>query len=387
MANQTEHNTASEFIEPIINVDEEEVLEPKVLSDEPILAEINKNKAPTIGFRVNRQGKEIFNGGKVEFEQAVKAQKIRADDLIWDNESNSWTFARNHAIFRSSNQEALDILLKKRRAKERKTWIMRGLMSFIVISGMMWVLVHYSKKIEFNPREAGGFADSSEMPQENKDQKSKDDGATNVASNGSMMDNIELNDLELEKITKNQEKQNQEEIEMVFDLNADGNQSFLENLNQNESLSNKKLLEQAQKLLDYPGVSLQDSNAALQEAFGIVDFVLNRSKRENKNDQTKTSAQNLQRRIESKYKTQCDQLHGADFCTLKLKHMTWSDQTITAITQNKILIGMNQEQAMESWGNAIKEVNENKNINHCYDANCKKYYKTKLNKVVAFANE
>jgi hypothetical protein len=342
-------------------------------------------------FRVNRQGREIFNGPQADFEVAIKAQKIKADDLIWDTQSDSWTFARNHAIFREANNEAIESILKKKRAKDRKTWLLRGLTTFIIMGSIMWVLVHYSKQIEFNPKETFGESTAddaqeakqkTEKTEKSQDQSSSGAGAGNQDQKSSA-DQLSLDDLKLlELIQEKQQKNTQDQIELVFDLKAEGNQINLESLDQNEGLSTSKLLQNAQKLLSNANGATQESYDQLQEARGIVDFILTKAQLQNAKDQTQKEAQNLMQRIEINLQSTCAKINSPKFCELKDKFPQWSNQIIKAVEKRKVLIGMNKDQATIAWGAPQREITEGNTVSYCYDANCNQLYQIKSAKVV-----
>jgi hypothetical protein len=340
-------------------------------------------------FRVNRQGREIFNGPQADFENAIKSQKIKADDLIWDTQSDSWTFARNHAIFREANNEAIEAILKKKRAKERKTWILRALVTFSIMGSIMWVLVRYSKQIEFNPKETFGESTAedaqeakrkTEKTEENKQDSSNN---TNDRNQSPSIDQLSLDDLKLlETIQEKQQKNTQDQIELVFDLKAEGNQINLETLDQNEGLSTPKLLQNAQQILAKSNQPTQESYDQLQEARGIVEFILTKAQLQNAKDQSQKEAQNLMQRIELNLQSICTQINSPKFCELKDRHPEWSNQIIKAIEKKKVLMGMNKEQASSAWGAPQREITEGNTISYCYDANCNQVYQIRSSKVI-----
>lgn len=340
-------------------------------------------------FRVNRQGREIFNGPQPDFESAIKAQKIKADDLIWDTQSDSWTFARNHAIFRAANHEAIEAILRKKRAKDRKTWLLRGLTTFLIMGSIMWVLVRYSKQIEFNPKETFGEStadDAQEAKQKTEKTEQSQDQSSSAANNQdqkSSADQLSLDDLKLlEAIQEKQQKNTQDQIELVFDLKAEGSQINLETLDQNEGLSSSKLLQNAQKLLSKANGATQESYDQLQEARGIVDFILTKAQLQNAKDQTQKEAQNLMQRIEINLQSTCAKINSPKFCELKDKFPQWSNQIIKAVEKRKVLIGMNKDQATIAWGSPQREITEGNTVSYCYDANCNQLYQIKSAKVI-----
>ena len=54
-------------------------------------------------YRVNRLGREIFAGNKSLLITAIQTRRVRGDDLIFDESSDTWGFARKHIVFLGSH--------------------------------------------------------------------------------------------------------------------------------------------------------------------------------------------------------------------------------------------------------------------------------------------
>ena len=59
-------------------------------------------------YRVNRLGREIFAGNKSLLITAIQTRRVRGDDLIFDESSDTWGFARKHVVFLEATGQGLE---------------------------------------------------------------------------------------------------------------------------------------------------------------------------------------------------------------------------------------------------------------------------------------
>ena len=100
-------------------------------------------------YRVNRLGREIFVGNKSLLITAIQSRRVRGDDLIFDESSDTWGFARKHQIFLEATGQGIEDV-KRNQTKSRKwgKWV-RFLVNAGIIGFLIYLMINYSKTIEF----------------------------------------------------------------------------------------------------------------------------------------------------------------------------------------------------------------------------------------------
>ena len=109
----------------------------------------NAKKEDTLYYRVNRLGREIFVGNKSLLITAIQSRRVRGDDLIFDESSDTWGFARKHPVFLEATGQGIEEV-KRAQTKQSKwgKWI-NFLINAGLIGVLLYLMINYSKTIEF----------------------------------------------------------------------------------------------------------------------------------------------------------------------------------------------------------------------------------------------
>lgn len=336
-------------------------------------------------YRVNRLGREIFHGPLLDFEEAIKRQHIRPDDLIFDEELNNWTFARNHQVFMRLSGEGFDELKKSRYHSKKRFPLGRIFITILLLSGFLYILMNYSKNIEFQQREGNFELTDDRDLQQGKDQSDQgkegqgDSGSDSQQGSGGL-DLASISELD-EEGRANQDL-NGEPLEMVFDLEAEGlkERDVIELTRNQKALTDEKLLARANAIYIADQSGRHGLNKLL-EAIGYVEFVIRRAQTRDGKDHAE--AKLTLAHLNERFVTRCETLYPPKFCALKVEHPRWTDGTIQAIVHQKILVGMSRAQAELSWGRPSKTIRiesdgqRGRILELCYDAKCERSFRVK----------
>ena len=332
-------------------------------------------------YRVNRLGREVFNGPLPAFEEAIKQQRIRPDDLIFDETLNNWTFARNNEIFMRLSGEGFDELKKNRHTTKKSIPFSQILISVLVLSALLYILMNYSKNIQFKQRE-GSFdiTDTRETQDARKpgDQGASDqgDGEGSGSGSGSGADGLgEASLSELDEENRAAKDLNGEPLEMVFDLEAEGlkERDIIELTRNQKALTDERLLARANAIYvaDEPG---RHGLNRLLEAISYVEFVIRRARSRDGKDHAE--AKLTLSHLNERFITRCETLYAPKVCALKVEHPSWTDGTIKAIVARDVLVGMSRTQAELAWGRPSKivrvEVAHESALELCFDSKCER---------------
>ena len=333
--------------------------------------------SPGIQYRVNRLGREVFVGDRILLVRAIQSRKVRGDDLIFDESEGLWSFARKHEVFIEATGDGLDELKRAREKKgNRSKWI-RFIINVGVVGVILYLLTSYSKTIEFRlgegdqdlesefrPSSFSGKGDSGEQS-EGGGGEGDGDGAGQGKSDGTE-GYAELNEL----LTENSPRRRGqgEEIQQIFDLNAEGMRD--NPLVQENTLSDDVLIMRAQEMSASASRQMRDQGKVgeqvydmLQEARAIATFVAQR----NVNHQ---GAGVLLSQLKTQLREVCSLLHSAPFCRIKDKHPDWRDAIIEAVLKREVLFGMSAGQVEAAWGRASRITRERDGVRHCYGPSC-----------------
>ena len=333
-------------------------------------------------FRVNRRGQEIFNGDLEAFKKAVKIQKIRADDLIYDGEKSTWIFARNHPVFMEITSGGIQDLIEQRRAQARRRWLIRMLCYSLFFSGLIFFLSRYSRQIEFGvyqePEGGGPFSEADSTAQgagEEGEGEGAGAGAGAEAGGGGEAEADELEDPSAALA------QGKSELELPFDLNhiqapSDGRRDSLELLS---ALSPGESLRRAQELYDSAGEGLSGYDQ-LQEAQSYALFAFRTQQESERGDLERNRS--LLQEIQERLRARCEGINGAAFCQLQLQEPRWSGAVVRAVLRKELLLGMDREQALRAWGDPSRIRRQPEGERLCFDRRCQKNYLMVNGKVV-----
>lgn len=337
-------------------------------------------------YRVNRLGREVFHGPLPEFEEAIRQQRVRPDDLIFDENLNNWTFARNNAIFIRLSGEGFDELKKSRHSTKQTIPFGRILISVLLLSAFLYILMNYSKSIQF--RQSEGSFDLSDTREYRDSKTSSDQGAGDQGDgdgSGSGAKGAEglgegpgLSELDEEK--RAARDLNGAPLEMVFDLEAEGlkEQDIIELTRNQEALTDERLLARANAIYVADEAGRHGLNRLL-EAIGYVEFVIRRAHSRDGKDHSE--AKLTLAHLNERFITRCETLYAPKICALKVEHPRWTDGTIKAIVNRDVLVGMSRVQAELSWGRPSKtlrvETEGVRSLELCYDAKCERALKVR----------
>jgi hypothetical protein len=343
-------------------------------------------------YRVNRAGQEVFSGQLADLEYAIKTRQVRADDLIFDDGSGSWTFARNHEVFVRLLGESLDDLKRSRRASDRRLPLARWLFSVALMSGLLYLLIHYSKRVEFKSRgDTFSDSDSTERPRDlssatrDPSQDPAQDPTGGAAEGGEGRGggsaSGEGDELDLVESTLAAEARalaarkalgpDGEPLEMVFDLEAEGmrGDDALSLTEGQRALSDERLLAMANTLYLKDTQGREGLNDLLR-ALSLTEFVarraLHRDQREHA--EAKLTIAHLNERFLSR----CAALKSAEECRVQVQHPRWPEATLKAITARRALRGMSKAQVEAAWGRAQSVSAVEGGSRACYDPRCER---------------
>ena len=335
-------------------------------------------------YRVNRLGREIFVGPKSHLILAIQSRRIRGDDLIFDDSSDTWNFARKHPIFlEATGQRSEEI---ERTRKKHGIWgrWFRFLVNAGLIGFLLYLLISYSENIEF--KLGDGDSDFSDAPfrsslnNKTVEQKMDSDGSGSGSGSGDGDGSdgegyAEINAL-LEKEETDQIRKG-DEIKQIFDLRAEG---ILENrflFDEANTLSDMELLKQAQRVSSEM-TQRENTNTKigqamyeqLQEAQAVASFVSQRNLALHQKEHR--GANTISSQIQSQLHRVCLLIYNKRFCDLKKEHPDWKNTVVTSILKNEVLYAMNPEQVEAAWGRASRIVRERGGFKHCYGSGCEK---------------
>ena len=351
-------------------------------------------------YRVNRAGQEVLSGQLPDLEYAIKTRQVRADDLIFDDGSNSWTFARNHEVFVRLSGEGLDDLKRSRRASERRLPILRWLISVLAMSGLLYLLVHYSKSVEFRQRDDSfegleaqppsktqrASSDASGGPKGNEGKggegRGEGQGGGGGAGGAEGAGSAEGDELDIVESALAAEARalaarkalgpDGEPLEMVFDLEAEGmrGEEALSLTEGQRALSDERLLATANTLYlkDTPGrEGLNDLLRALSLSEFVARRALHRDQREHA--EAKLTIAHLNERFLSR----CAAIKSVEECRAQVAHPRWSEAALKAISARRALRGMSKAQLEAAWGRPQSVSRLEAGTRACYDARCERW--------------
>ena len=345
-------------------------------------------------YRVNRRGQEIFSGDEESFTSEIAARRIKADDLIFDTNSQNWTFARNHSLFIGYAGEEAEQLKVGRRTQKKKPIFLRLLIAAGLMSFLLYSIAEYAKRWEkdFKMRETsfGGNQQtnqSSPIVQTAEDELNAALQSAELAATGELTD---PNKLEENATARSMSKQQREDIELVFDLDSIEHEqsiALVSLVEQEIALRDEVLIEQIKKILNHTFKTrtqtseLRELNQ-LTRAIGYANFVDQRSIRISSTPHQE--ARQLKEQLSQRFRTRCEQYHrSTSLCALKLSHPTWHESAIRAIIREQVMVGMSRVQALKAWGEPQKWDRSTKGIvKACFDKECLRHYSLKNNTVL-----
>ena len=326
-------------------------------------------------YRVNRLGREIFAGNKSLLITAIQTRRVRGDDLIFDESSDTWGFARKHVVFLEATGQGLEEV-KRQKAPGRKwsKWF-RFIFYAGLIGFLLYLMINYSKTIEFKLGDGeSDFKDfSSNRPNQAPSMESSE-GAGQGDGQGDAQSYAEMNALlqkEENGIIRGQA------IEQIFDLRADGimeNQVLFEEAS---TLSDLELLKRAQRISSEM-TQRENTNVAigksmyekLQEAQAVANFVAQRNLTLQKTEHR--GANTILAQLRLQLQKLCTSIYSEDFCRLRRQHPSWKESVLTAVLSREVLYGMSPEQVELAWGRASSIKRERGGYRHCYGSGCER---------------
>ena len=330
-------------------------------------------------YRVNRLGREIFVGNKTILITAIQTRRVRGDDLIFDEGSDTWGFARKHPVFLEATGQSVEDI-ERRRTKESKwvRWI-RFLINAGIIGFLLYLVVGYSKTIEFKLGDGDG---SLQNLSGNLGPKSdaKGEGSGEGSGDGSGDGADEQGYAELNALLKKEEEDSLgtgQTIEQIFDLSEEGvldNRVLFEEAN---TLSDMELLRQAQRVSSEM-TERQNTNTPvgramydqLQTALAKASFVSQRNL--TLQSEEHRGANTIISHLKAQLQRVCVAIYSERFCELKRLHPHWKDTVILSITAQEVLYGMSPEQVEAAWGRASRISKERGGYRHCYGSSCER---------------
>lgn len=339
-------------------------------------AEDNAPQEDNSYYRVNRLGREIFAGNKGLLVAAIQNRRIRGDDLIFDESTDTWGFARKHPVFLEATGQGIDEV--KRQQKKGRNW--SKWVRFIIYAGLigflLYMMINYSKTIEF--KLGDGDSDfkefSSSSPTNNDQSMESSEGAGNGSEGegGDIQGYAEMNAL----LQKEENGVSQgKAIEQIFDLRAEGimeNQVLFEEAS---TLSDLELLKRAQRVSsemtqrENTNVTVgQSMYEKLQEAHAIANFVVQRNLTLQQTEHR--GAHTILAQLRLQLQKVCISIYSEDFCRLRRQHPGWKESVLTAVINREVLYGMSPEQVELAWGRASSIKRERGGYRHCYGSGC-----------------
>ena len=333
-------------------------------------------------YRVNRLGREIFEGPKSHLILAIQSRRIRGDDLIFDDSSNTWNFARKHPVFLEATGQKLEELERTRQKKSGLGRWIRFMINAALIGFLLYLLISYSKTIEFKLGDGeSDFSDSylqTSLNNREMESKTESEGKGSGDGSGSGQDSegyAEMNAL-LEKEEQDQLREG-EEIKQIFDLRAEGildNRALFDEAN---TLSDMELLKKAQRVSsemtqrENTNIPIgQEMYAKLQEAQAITSFVSQRNLALRQKEHR--GANTIGSQLRSQLQRVCLLIYKNDFCRLKERHPDWKNPVVKSVLKGEVLYAMNAEQVEAAWGRANRISRERGGFKHCYGSSCEK---------------
>jgi len=343
-----------------------------------------ETQAPKQLYRVNRLGREVFCGELPDFEDAIKSQQIRPDDLIFDEQLQNWTFARNHEVFMRLSGAAFDELKKNRQERRSSIPFGRIFSSVLILSAILYILMNYSKSIQFKSREGSeALSDTRELRDTRGAADQGDSAAESGAGTGAgkgqgLAEGQGLEETSLSELDEERRATrdlNGEPLEMVFDLEAEGlkEHDILKLTRGQAALRDEALLTRANEIYAANERGRHGLNRLL-EAIGYVEFVLRRAQTRDGKEHAK--AKLTLAHLNERFVSRCESLYAPKVCALKVEHPRWSDGTIQAIVNQRVLVGMTRDQAELAWGRPKKVSRQRAEgglaAELCYDASCER---------------
>jgi hypothetical protein len=341
-------------------------------------------------FRVNRLSQQIFLGNRKAFEIAIRARRIKADDLIFDEDSQTWIFARQHDIF----IELLGQTNEKIRKYKKKKFdfeALRGiLISILLLSAFLFVIIRYSKEIQFKQSEASGeFTESSNTNQKGflgesskKGKGSKGEGkggdedeGGDGNGNNSGNDDIAGSSGKGQGVEGQEEPQTfkpkKENIEMVFDLDADGMKQAIQFVQESQFLDDATLLLKARKIKNTK-ITGREALDLIQKGMAYASFVLNRSLQQKRRPHR--GAEIILEQLKERLNGECMQIYKPSFCDIKTQHPQWNESSIHSILKKKVMLGMTLQQAEMAWKRADRVMRVENGRKYCYGKDCDRFF-------------
>jgi hypothetical protein len=327
-------------------------------------------------YRVNRLGREIFTGNKPILIAAIQTRRVRGDDLIFDEGTDTWGFARKHPVFLEATGQSIEDLERTRSSGSRWSRWIKLIANAALIGVILYFVISYSKTIEFRlgdgETEFKNFASQRKTKEKSVDSS---EGAGAGEGDGEGDGYAEINAL-LQKEEEDSIKRGQE-IEQIFDLNQEG---VLENrilFEEGNTLSDMELLRRAQRVSSEMTERLNTNVPVgramydrLQKAMAIASFVSQR------NLTLKSKEHRGANTIISYLRTQlqrvCVAIYSDEFCKLKKDHPGWKDTVILSIVEREVLFGMSPEQVEAAWGRASSIKRERGGYRLCYGSGCER---------------
>ena len=342
----------------------------------------NAKKEDTLYYRVNRLGREIFVGNKSLLITAIQSRRVRGDDLIFDESSDTWGFARKHPVFLEATGQGIEEV-KRAQTKQSKwgKWI-RFLINAGLIGVLLYLMINYSKTIEF--KLGDGESDFQNMsasfsPSEKSMDSSEGAGDGDGDGDGGE-DSGDEGYAEINALLQKEEENglnNGKAIEQIFDLHAEGMMDNRILFEEASTLSDLELLKKSQRvsseITQRVNTNMPTGKAMynkLQEAQAIASFVSQRNLTLQNKDHR--GANTIIAQLRSHLHRVCAMVYGEEFCRLKKKHPNWKETILLAIIDQEILYGMIPEQVELSWGRASKIIRERGGYRHCYGSGCER---------------
>lgn len=335
----------------------------------------SSSQEDTSYYRVNRLGREIFAGDKSLLITAIQTRRVRGDDLIFDESSDTWGFARKHIVFLEATGQGLEEVKRQKSTEQKWSKWLRFILYAGLIGFLLYLMINYSKTIEFNLGDGDSdFKEFSSNRLNNAASMESSEGSGSGDGQGDAQSYAEMNALlqkEEDGLSRGQA------IEQIFDLRAEGimeNQVLFEEAS---TLSDLELLKRAQRVssemtqrenTNVPiGKSMYEK---LQEAQAIANFVAQRNLTLQQTEHR--GANTILAQLRLQLQKVCTAIYSDDFCQLRRQHPDWKESVLKSVLRREVLYGMSPEQVELAWGRASSIKRDRGGYRHCYGSACER---------------